>query len=179
MVFEGYLKIDPFDPSYALPWTARSIFEDHSKFKDKSKHYILVVIRDTLNEAQLETDAWVRLYNEGQRVPNTLGEVWREYFEWSKATAHVRKGNGHLKLEAKQKLGQQVVKGKTGRPPGKYEGQYNIFNRKHDPDWTVRIKCTKCGIWVRKKLYELRHGDKCKCRPAYIKKADRIPPTED
>jgi hypothetical protein len=172
MVFEGYIKIDPNDPSTAQSWTVRGMWEDRSKFKDRSKHYILVVVRDTLGEAVLETDKWVKIYNEGGAVPDTLGEVWRNYFEWAKATASVRKQNGHLKLEAKEKFG-DLVKGKQGRPAGKYDGEYNIFNRKNDPEWTTKVLCTTCGHKVRPKIYEIRHGANCKCKPLYVKKKYR------
>jgi len=44
MTFEGYLKIDPDNRSTAQSWTVRGMWEDRSKFKDRSKHYILVII---------------------------------------------------------------------------------------------------------------------------------------
>jgi len=174
MVFEGYIKIDPDNPSTAQSWTVRGMWEDRSKFKDRSKHYILVVVRDTLNETVLETDKWVTVYNEGGTVPNTLGEVWRNYFEWAKATESVRKQNGHLKLEAKEKFG-NLVKGKCGRPAGPYDGTYNIFNRQNDPEWNTKVLCAVCGHKVRPKIYEIRHGAKCKAKPLYVKKKDRVP----
>ena len=168
-MFEGYLKIDKSDSSWAHSWVVRSLYTDKYKFKDKSKIYVLVTIRDTVNEATLETDSWSKEWNQGRPVPNSLGEVWRNYFDYVKSTQHLRKQNGQLKLDAKERL---VERGKTGRPKGEY-GAYNILDRNNDPAWTTRIKCHKCGHFIRQNIYEARHGDKCTNKPRYIKIKDR------
>jgi hypothetical protein len=168
MTFEGYLQIDPNDPSYAYIYVVRYHFSDESKFKDKTKHYILVTVRDVQNEAVIETNHWQKEYNQGREVPSTLGEVWHNYFEYCKATASVRKQNGHLVLDAQERL----LKGKQGRPKGEY-GKYNIYDRKLDPVWNTKIRCEKCGHDIRKNIYEIRHGDKCKNKPRYVKVKDR------
>jgi hypothetical protein len=178
MTFEGYLQIDPSDPSVAIAYCVRGFWYDKSKFKDRTKQYILVAVRDRESEVIIETNYWVKEWNKGERVPDTLREVWQNYFDFSRATEGLRKKNGHLTLETKARI-EEGMSGKMGRPAGSY-GKYNLLSRERDPMWTERRRCERCRKVVRLGLYLNKHGKHCtiSTKSFYVKKADRKPDGE-
>jgi hypothetical protein len=156
----GYIIINPNNEKEAEYF----VLATNKGLKNNTPHpdwlHVLCVIRDPGDPPHEKLIEYYKAYNRGglALLPNTLRQVWNEYFERGK---YIKDFN----IVIKKKINKNREFQKIGQTFDKYAD---------DPNWNVAILCKKCNRYVRRGIYDKKHGEECTVTRATDKLRDTL-----
>jgi hypothetical protein len=143
----GYILINPHDVLQAEWYVLPSGQYLENRTPRPTWLHVLCVIRDAGDPPHDRLIEYFRAYNrEGlAALPNTLGQVWNDYFE---------RGREIDRLGIHFKVKKRKVR------PGQESGvDFNKYA--DDPNWNEAVLCQTCNRYVRRGLYDKKHKVNC------------------